>query len=95
MDDGSQPKSRLAAITFAWELLCLNRAGFMLNMTSQRQDPDILIFCYKSILRKIGRMLKLLLPKFRPDIPVGLRNIADKQVSAKLKPIVDILQAPN
>ena len=25
----------------------------MLNITSQWQDPEILIFCYKSILRKI------------------------------------------
>ena len=53
MDRGSQPKSRLASVTFAWEMLCLNRAGSMLNITSQRQDPEILIFCYKSIPRKI------------------------------------------
>ena len=54
MDHGSQPKSRLASVTIARELLCLNRAGSMLNITSQWQDHEVLIFfCYKSILRKI------------------------------------------
>ena len=53
MDHGSQPKSRLSSVTFAREPLCLNRAGPMLNITSQRQDPEIWIFCHKSILRKI------------------------------------------
>ena len=52
MDDGSQPKSRLAFVAFAWELLCLNRVGSMLKIRSQWQDPEILVFCYKSILRK-------------------------------------------
>ena len=53
MDHGSLPKSRLTAVTLARELLCLNRGGSMLNITSQWQDPEILDFCYKSILRKI------------------------------------------
>ena len=66
MDHGSQPKLRLAAITFVRELHCLNRAGAMLNITSQWQDPEIAIFYYyKSILQKYGRMLKPLVPKFR------------------------------
>ena len=45
-------------------------------------------FCYKGILQKIGRLLKPLLPKFRCDLSVRLRDIAEKQVPAKLKSIV-------
>ena len=51
--------SRIAALVTAGnrnictELLYLNRAGSMLNITSQRQDPEISIFCWKSMLRKI------------------------------------------
>ena len=40
-------------IAFARELLCLNRVGSMLDITSQWQDPDFLFFYYKSILPKI------------------------------------------
>ena len=89
MDRGSQPKSRLASVTFAWEMLCLNRAGSMLNITSQRQDPEILIFCYIRVYHeKSGHMLKPFVPKFRSDLSVRLRDIAEKQVPTKLKPIV-------
>ena len=34
-DHESQPNSRLASVSFARELLCLNRAGLMLNITGQ------------------------------------------------------------
>ena len=37
-------------------------------------------------------MLKPLESKFRPDLSARLKDIAKKQVSAKLKPIVAILQ---
>ena len=37
---------------------------------------------------KIGHMLKLLVHKFRPDLLSRLRDIAEKQVPATLKPIV-------
>ena len=41
----------------------------MLNITGQWQNPEILIFCYKSIYyEKIGHMLKPFAPKFRYDI---------------------------
>ena len=33
-------------------------------------------------------MLKLLMPKFCPDLSVRLNDIAEKQVLAKIKPIV-------
>ena len=37
-------------------------------------------------------MLKPIVPKFRSDLSVRLRDIAEKQVPAKLKPIVGILE---
>ena len=81
MNHGLQPKSRLESITFARQLLCLDRPGSMVNFTSQWQDPEILISCYKSILqKKIGRMLKPLVPKFRSDKFARFRDIAEKQV---------------
>ena len=86
MDHGSQPKSRLASGTFARELICLNRAGSMLNITSQWQDR--VFFCYKSILRKIRSVAEPRVPKFRSDLSDRLKDIAGKQVPAKLKPIV-------
>ena len=93
MDHGSQPKSRLASVSFARELLCLNRAGSMLNISSQWQDPEILIFvvnmhcmhdfCYE----KLGHMLKTPMSKFRSGLSIRLRDITEKQVPAKLEPI--------
>ena len=65
----------------------------MLNIKSQWQDREILIFRYKSILRKIGHILKLLVLKFHSDLSVRSRDIAEKQVPAKLKPIVDASNA--
>ena len=66
----------------------------MLNIISQCQDPEILIFCF--VLRvnyeKLGHMLKPLIPKFCSDLSVRLRDITEKQVPAKLKPIVSDLQ---
>ena len=88
MDHGSLPKSRLASITSAKELLCLNRAGSMLNIACHRQYPEIWIFCYESILQKIDHMLKPPEPKFRSDLSSRFRDIAEKQVPAKLKPTV-------
>ena len=37
-------------------------------------------------------MLKRLVPKFRPHLSASLNNTAEKQVPAKLKPIVGVLQ---
>ena len=80
----------MAAVTFARELQYLNRSGSMLNITSQWQDPQILIFFFfaiKSILQEIGRTLKPIVPKFCPHLSVRLKDIAEKQVPTKLKPI--------
>ena len=35
-------------------------------------------------------MLKPIEPKFRPDLSARLRDIAEKQIPAKLKPIVGV-----
>ena len=64
MDHGLQPKSRLAAVTFKRELLCLNRACAVLNITSHWQDPDMLIFVMKVYQKRLGRILKPLVSKF-------------------------------
>ena len=45
-------------------------------------------FCNKSILWKIGHMLKPPVPKFSPSLSACLKYIAEKQVPARLKPIV-------
>ena len=75
MDHGSQPKSRLASITFERELLCLNRAGSMLDITSQMQPPELLIFFFFVIgvyYENVCRMLKPLVPKSPSDLSVRL-----------------------
>ena len=83
MDHESQPKSQLASVTFARELLCLNRAGSMLNITSQWQDPEILIFVIRVYYEKLGRMLKPFVPKFRSGHFNALRalTVARKSLS--------------
>ena len=71
MGHGSQPKSRLATVTSAQELLCLNRAGSMPYITTQWQDPKILIFLFFAIkiyYEKLGHVLKPLVPKFSLDL---------------------------
>ena len=93
MNHEPQPKSRLAAVTFAQELHCLNRGGSMLNITSKWQDPKNVIFCNKCILQK-SLTLKSLVPKFPPDLYVRLKDITEKQVPAKLKPIVEAFNSP-
>ena len=39
-------------------------------------------------MKKLGHMMKPLVPKFRPDLSARLKDIAEKQVPVKLKPIV-------
>ena len=88
MDHGLQPKSRLAAVTLARGLICMNRTGTISKLRANGKTLKMLIFFYKSILQKIGLMLRLLVSKFLPDLSVHLKDIAEKQVPAKLKPIV-------
>ena len=87
---GSQPKSRVASVTFTRELLCLNRAVSILSITMQWQarPRSFDFFVMRVYYEKLGHMLKPLVPKFRFDLSVHLRDIAEKQFPAKLKPIV-------
>ena len=78
MDLGSQLKSRLASEASARKLLCLNRAGSILNITSQWQDPEILIFVIRVYYEKLVHILKPLLAKFRFDVSFRFRDIAEK-----------------
>ena len=61
----------------------------MLYITSQWQDPEILIFVTKVYYENLGHILKTLAPKSRSDLSVRLRDIAQKQVPKKLKPPED------
>ena len=55
----------------------------MLDITSQWQDREIWIFCYKSVLqKKIGRMLKPLVPMVCPDLSVRFKDIT-KNIAEK------------
>ena len=56
-----------------------------LNIRSQWLGPEILIFCDKSILRKIRSHADTIVPKFRSDLSARLKDTAEKQVPAKLK----------
>ena len=60
----------------------------MINVTGQWQDPEIFIFCYTSTLQKIKSHAETPVPKFRSDLSVRVKDIAEKQVPSKLKPIV-------
>ena len=65
MCHGLQSKSLLVSETFARGLLCLNRAGSMLNITRQWQETLNFgfFFGYGSKLLKISHLLKPLVPK--------------------------------
>ena len=45
-------------------------------------------FLLQQYNEKLGHVLKHLVPKFRLDLSVRSKNIAEKQVPVKLKPIV-------
>ena len=79
MDHVSQPKSQLASLALARELLCLNRPGSMLNITSQWRDREILIFRYKSIYEKLDHMnAEAPMSMFGSYLSVRLRDNTEK-----------------
>ena len=61
----------------------------MFNITSQWQGPEVVMGVY---CEKLGHMLKPLVPKFRSELSVRFRDIAEEQVPKKLKPRVDYSQ---
>ena len=91
MDHGSQPKSRMVALTFTRELLCLNRAGAMLNITSQYDKiwNFVVVFFFVITVyhtKQVGCWP--LEPEFCPDISIRLKDIAIWHIWARLTPIV-------
>ena len=52
----------------------------MLNITSRWQNPEILIFVARVYYEKLGHMLRLVVPKFRSNLFVHLRDIAEKPI---------------
>ena len=52
---------------------------------------QFLFFVIRVYYEKIGHMLKPLVPKIRPDLSARLKDIAEKQVPAKLNPIVGVV----
>ena len=68
---------------------CINPpARARVNITSQLQDPEFLFFVLRVYYEKLRGVLKLLVPTFRPDLCVRSKNIAEKAVIARLKPIL-------
>ena len=60
----------------------------IINIRKQRQDPEILFFfVIRVYYEKLDRMLKPLMTMFGLDLSVRLKDIAEKQVPAKLKPM--------
>ena len=57
------------------------------NIMSQWEDPDF--FVIREYYENLGHILKPLLPKFGSDLFDRLRNIVEKQVPARLKPMVE------
>ena len=57
---------------------------FTLGTSGKNQNFFVIKVCYE----KLGRILKLLVPKYRPDLSARLKDMAEKQVTARVKPIV-------
>ena len=89
MGHGSLPKSRLAAAAFGQELFVGSEPAPFLTLRANGRTLNFFLCCCKSILQKLGRMQEPLMPKFRPDPSVRLKDIFEKQVPVKLKPIVE------
>ena len=47
-----------------------------------------MLFFIRVYYGKLGYTLKSLVPKYRPDSFARLKDIAEKQIPAKLKPVV-------
>ena len=88
MDHSSQPNSQLASVTFARELVFLNRASSMLDIMSQLQDTEILISCQKSVLWKIRSYTEIPYAQVSFWSILPFKGYHQKEVPAKLKPIV-------
>ena len=88
MDHGWQPKSQLASLTFARNSFVPTEPAPCLTLGANGEALKFCFFVIRVYYEKLGHMVKPLAPNFRSDLSVRLRDIAEKQVSAKLKPIV-------
>ena len=60
----------------------------LLTLGANSRTLKFRFFAIRVYYEKLGLILKPLVPNFRPDLFAHLRDIAEKQVSANLKPIV-------
>ena len=60
-----------------------------LTLGANGKTLEFLFFVIRVYLKKIGHILKPLVPKFRPDLFACFGDIPEKQVPANLKQIVD------
>ena len=59
-----------------------------LTLSDNGKALKMWLFVVRVYCEKIDHMLKPLVPKLSPDLSARLKDIAEKQVPAKLKPIV-------
>ena len=59
-----------------------------LILGSKEKTQKLQVLVIRVYYEKIDHILKPLVPKFRPDLLARLKDTAEKQVPAKLKPIV-------
>ena len=64
-----------------------------ITLGANGKTPKFGFFVIRVHYEKLGHMLKPLMTKFRSDISVHLKDIAEKQGPAKLKPIGGFLNA--
>ena len=87
-----RPTCQIGALAYVWGVHIrvggLLRHVAIFNIRNQQQDHEILNFCVRVYYEKLGHMLKALVLKFRPDLSARLKDVAEKQVPAKLKTIV-------
>ena len=71
----------LATIVSARELHRPSRIGAECSITGQWQVPNIFIFVMNTHCKNLGRSLKLIMPKYRPDPVSHLEDIPERYIS--------------
>ena len=66
----------------------------LLTLAANGKTLKFWLLVIRVYYEKLGHILKPLVPKFRPDLVARLRDIAEKQVPANLKPIVGTNSSP-
>ena len=97
MNYRSQPKSRLAVRSLCTRTALSKQSrphAYHYEAMTRHRNFD-LFFVIRVYHKKIGHVLNLPVTKLRSDICVRLRDIAEKQVHEKLKPIVVTWRVPS